>query len=41
MFEEGTDRKKYIPGVGKYSPEKSLDLKKVTIGARGKVGYYK
>lgn len=29
-----------IPGVGHYSPEKSLDSGKVTLGARGMLGYY-
>ena len=32
--------KSKIPGVGTYSPEKSQDSGKVTLGARGKIGYY-
>jgi hypothetical protein len=41
VFEDESKKKKHIPGVGKYSPERSLDTKFLTIGARGKMGYYK
>ena len=40
-----TDRiiklKAFVPGVGQYSPERTQDSGKLTIGARGKMGYYK